>query len=124
MCIRRFFPHVGGYILTFGLIFFAYSTVIGWSYYGEKCVSYLFGDRSVFVYRVIFTLAVLVGSVSSLSIAWGISDVFNALMAIPNLIALLMLSGVIVSETKIFKDVRKKEKSKSRNNVKEVPTNT
>ncbi|MBS4174730.1 sodium:alanine symporter family protein [Bacillus sp. FJAT-49736] len=107
-----FFPHVGGYIVTFGLIFFAYSTVIGWSYYGEKCVSYLLGDRSVFVYRVIFTIAVLIGSVSSLKIVWGISDVFNALMAIPNLIALLMLSKVIVSETRIFKDVRRQEKQK------------
>ncbi|MGV3465619.1 MAG: alanine/glycine:cation symporter family protein, partial [Heyndrickxia sp.] len=106
-----FLPHVGGYIVTFGLIFFAYSTVIGWSYYGEKCVGYLLGDRSVYVYRVIFTLVVLVGSVSSLKIVWGISDVFNALMAIPNLIALLLLSKVIVSETKIFKDVRRKEKS-------------
>ncbi|PKR83015.1 sodium:alanine symporter family protein [Heyndrickxia camelliae] len=105
-----FLPHVGGYIVTFGLIFFAYSTVIGWSYYGEKCVGYLLGDRSVYVYRVIFTLAVLVGSVSSLKIVWGISDVFNALMAIPNLIALLLLSRVIVAETKIFKDVRRKEK--------------
>ncbi|MGE6256419.1 alanine/glycine:cation symporter family protein [Heyndrickxia sporothermodurans] len=107
-----FLPHVGGYIVTFGLIFFAYSTVIGWSYYGEKCVSYLFGDRSVIVYRVIFTAAVLLGSVTSLNIVWGISDVFNALMAIPNLIGLLLLSNVIVSETKIFKDVRRKERMK------------
>lgn len=107
-----FLPHVGGYIVTFGLIFFAYSTVIGWSYYGEKCVSYLLGDRSVIVYRVIFTIAVLVGAGTSLEIVWGISDVFNALMAIPNLIGLLLLSNVIVSETKIFKDVRRKERMK------------
>jgi len=117
-----FLPNVGGYIVTFGLIFFAYSTVIGWSYYGEKCVGYLLGDRSVYVYRVIFTLAVLVGSVSSLKIVWGISDVFNALMAIPNLIALLLLSKVIVSETKIFKDVRRKERSLGA--AKDVTVNT
>lgn len=103
-------PGVGGWVVTLGLIFFAYSTVLGWAYYGEKCFEYLFGTRSIFVYRVIYTTTVLLGAGASLGLVWTISDIFNALMAIPNLIGLLFLSGVVVAETKIFNEVRKKEK--------------
>lgn len=105
-------PGVGGYIVTFGIIFFAFTTVLGWSYYGEKCFGYLFGDHNARYYKIVYVLFVFVGAVSQLDLIWGIADIFNALMAIPNLIALLFLSGVIVSETRKFKEVRLGERLK------------
>ncbi|MBY0123005.1 sodium:alanine symporter family protein [Bacillus sp. S/N-304-OC-R1] len=104
-------PGVGGWIVTIGLIFFAYSTVLGWAYYGEKCFEYLFGYKSIAVYRIIYTITVLLGAVAGLGLVWTIADIFNALMAIPNLIGLLFLSGVVVAETKAFKQIRAKEKA-------------
>lgn len=101
----------GGYCVTFGIILFGYSTIIGWAYYGEKCIQYLFGLESVVIYRVFFTCIILPGSALGLKFVWGIADITNALMAIPNLLALLALSGVIASETKEFLSVLKKEKS-------------
>ncbi|MFV0340263.1 MAG: alanine/glycine:cation symporter family protein [Parachlamydiaceae bacterium] len=92
----------GGYVVTTGLILFAFTTLIGWAYYGEKCVEYLFGERSVPFYRILFTLIVIPGAVLELGIVWKISDIFNGLMAFPNLIALAALSGVVVKETKNF----------------------
>lgn len=105
-----FLPVIGGMIVTFGSIFFAYSTVLGWSYYGEKCFSYLFGDRSIYLYRVAFVLVVFIGAGTALQMVWDIADIFNALMAIPNLIGLLFLSSVIASETKRFQDLRRQER--------------
>lgn len=105
-----FLPVAGGMIVTFGLIFFAYSTMLGWSYYGEKCFSYLFGDRTVYFYRVAFVIVLFIGAGQALELVWDISDVFNGLMAIPNLIGLLLLSGVIASETRRFREVREQEK--------------
>lgn len=105
-----FLPGIGGYIVTFGLIFFAYSTVLGWSYYGEKCFDYLFGERLMYIYRVLFVIAVFFGAGASLDLVWGLADVFNGLMAIPNLIGLLFLSGVIAAETKRFQEIRRQEK--------------
>ncbi|MGM0901843.1 alanine/glycine:cation symporter family protein [Mesobacillus maritimus] len=99
-----------GWIVTIGIIFFAYSTVLGWAYYGEKCFSYLFGDRSILLYRLVYVATVLIGAGMNLGLVWTIADVFNGLMAIPNLIGLLMLSGVVVAETKSFKELREKEK--------------
>ncbi|HEY1082404.1 MAG TPA: sodium:alanine symporter family protein [Prosthecobacter sp.] len=90
----------GHYILVFGLVTFVFSTILGWSYYGEKAAEYLFGTRAVKPYRLLWVAAVLVGSVLPLGIVWDLSDAFNGLMAIPNLISLLVLSRVIVSETK------------------------
>lgn len=101
---------VGSYIVSIGLIFFAASTIIGWAYYGEKCYSYLFGDRTVINYRIVFVLAVFVGSVSSLDLVWSFADIMNALMAIPNLIGLLGLSAVIIAETKIIIRIINSEK--------------
>lgn len=101
-------PGPGGWVVTFGLIFFAYSTILGWCYYGEKCASYLAGERFVPVYRLIYVVSVLLGAGVSLDLVWSISDVFNGLMALPNLIALLLLSGVVVSETKDFLAKRKR----------------
>lgn len=100
----------GGWVVTIGIILFAYSTVLGWAYYGEKCFEYLFGNKSILVYRVIYTLTVLLGAGMNLGLVWTIADIFNALMAIPNLIGLLALSGVVVAETRSFKKLRAKEK--------------
>lgn len=90
----------GEYIVTIGLILFAYSTILGWSYYGEKSIDYLFGIKSVKPYRYLFIVFVLVGAVAELNLVWSLSDVFNGLMAIPNLIGLLILTPVIVKETR------------------------
>ena len=100
----------GGWVVTIGIILFAYSTVLGWAYYGEKCFEYLFGNKSILVYRMIYTLTVLLGAGMNLGLVWTIADIFNALMAIPNLIGLLALSGVVVAEMRSFKKLRAKEK--------------
>lgn len=92
----------GGFIVTTGLIFFAYSTILGWSYYGEKCLEYLFGERSIRPYRVLWIVFVFVGAVARLDVVWFFSDIMNALMAFPNLVALLMLGGVVSLETKNY----------------------
>jgi AGCS family alanine or glycine:cation symporter len=93
-------PYVGPITLTVGLLTFVFSTIIGWSYYGERAMEYLFGKKSIKPYRVAWVLFVFVGSVSALPLVWNFSDMTNALMAIPNLIALLLLNKVIVAETK------------------------
>lgn len=100
----------GGWIVTIGIILFAYSTVLGWAYYGEKCFEYLFGNKSITAYRVVYILTVLVGAGMNLGLVWTIADIFNALMAIPNLIGLIALSGVVVASTKEFKKMREQEK--------------
>lgn len=100
-------PGPGGWIVTIGLIFFAYSTILGWGYYGEKCATYLLGEKYVLHYRIFYVLTVMFGAVLSLDMVWVLADIFNGLMAFPNLIALLALSGVIISETKDFINKRK-----------------
>ncbi|PIE57029.1 MAG: sodium:alanine symporter family protein [Desulfobulbus propionicus] len=92
----------GGYIVTIGIILFAYSTILGWCYYGEKSMEYLFGVKSVMAYRVVFVAVIGVGAVAKLSLVWNISDTLNGLMAVPNLIGLLLLTPVIVQETKSY----------------------
>lgn len=92
----------GAYIVTIGIILFAYSTILGWCYYGEKSIEYLFGVKSVVPYRVVFVLFIGVGAVSKLSLVWNISDTLNGLMAVPNLIGLIMLTPVVVAETKKY----------------------
>lgn len=92
----------GNYIVSIGLILFAFTTVIAWGYYGEKCLEYLFGERSIIFYRVLYTLLVIPAGIAKMEIAWYVADIFNALMIIPNLIALVALSGVVVSETNQF----------------------
>jgi AGCS family alanine or glycine:cation symporter len=90
----------GGWIVSLGLVLFAYSTILGWSYYGEKSLEYLLGERAVRPYRVAFTLFVFVGAViHKLELVWGFADVMNGLMAVPNLIGLIGLAGIVVSET-------------------------
>lgn len=100
----------GGYLVTIGLVLFAFTTLIGWAYYGEKCIEYLFGVRAVPLYRILFTLVVIPGAVLELDIVWKISDVCNGLMAFPNLIGLCALSGVVITETRQFMRVLKKER--------------
>jgi AGCS family alanine or glycine:cation symporter len=92
----------GGIVVTLATILFAYSTLLGWSYYGERAFEFLFGERSVKVYKVLFVSAVLIGAMVELKFAWNFSDLANGLMAIPNLIALLLLSKVISTETKRY----------------------
>jgi AGCS family alanine or glycine:cation symporter len=95
-------PVIGPAVLTVGLLTFVFSTLVGWSYYGEKACEYLLGPRAILPYRWLWVLAVFVGSVLPLPIVWSAADITNALMAIPNLISLLALSGVIVAETREY----------------------
>jgi len=92
----------GGVIVTLSVAFFAFSTIIGWAYYGERNMERLFGRRAVAPYRVAFVLAVFVGAVMELELVWTLADVMNGLMALPNLIGLLLLSGLVARETKAF----------------------
>jgi AGCS family alanine or glycine:cation symporter len=93
---------VGRFIVTIGLLFFSFTTIIGWNYYGERCTEYLFGVKGIKPYRYLFIALVAVGAFLKLDLVWILADIVNALMAIPNLIALLGLSGVIVTETKLY----------------------
>jgi len=96
----KFLPWgVGEFIVTVTLIFFAYSTILGWCYYGEKSIEYLFKEKAVKTYRVIFVIFVAVGAILKLETVWRVSDIMNGLMALPNLVGLIGLSAVIVSET-------------------------
>ena len=95
-------PFVGAPLLSFGLLTFAFSTILGWCYYGESAVEYLKGKRWTYVYRILYIAAVFIGSVASLNIVWNIADCMNALMAIPNLLSLLFLNGVLVHETRKY----------------------
>ena len=95
-------PVVGPAVLTFGLITFAWSTILGWSYYGERAWVYLVGVKSIKPFRFAWTIVVLVGCVAALDVVWNVADTLNACMAFPNLVALLGLSGVIASETKKY----------------------
>ncbi|SDK35238.1 alanine/glycine:cation symporter family protein [Sediminibacillus albus] len=105
-----FLGNTGTYIVAIGIIFFAFSTLVGWSYYGEKCFGYLFSEKAIPYYRLVFVLFVFVGSVAALDVVWGVADVMNGLMAFPNLIGLLGLSGVVAAETKRFLKIAKEEK--------------
>ena len=95
-------PVAGNYIVAFGLILFAFTTVIAWAYYGEKCTEYLLGENFVIPYRIVYTLLIIPGAIFTLETIWAFADTMNALMVIPNMIALLGLSGVIQKETKDF----------------------
>jgi len=96
------FPGVGSYVVTLGLAIFAFTTILGWSFYGEKCVQYLFGYKSVKIFRVLWVLAIPIGALVELKFIWLLSDTLNAFMALPNLIALLLLSPVVIKMTKDY----------------------
>lgn len=95
-------PYVGTPILTFGIITFAFSTILGWSYYGERAMEYLAGRRSIVFYRIIYILLAYAGATMSLALVWNLADIMNALMAVPNLVSLLLLSGVMARETQHY----------------------
>ena len=95
-------PVLGPLILVIGIITFAYSTILGWSYYGERCCEYLFGKRGMLPYKILFIAVIVIGPVLSLDVVWTIANILNALMAVPNLIAVLLLSGVIARETRHY----------------------
>jgi AGCS family alanine or glycine:cation symporter len=93
---------VGSLILSVGLLTFVFSTILGWSYYGEKAVEYLFGLKAVFPYRVAWVGAVMVGSVTRLGAVWAFADIANIMMAVPNLVCLLVLAPVVVDQTRQY----------------------
>ena len=95
-------PYIGTPILIFGMILFAYSTILGWSYYGNRCVTYLFGKRAIRPYQVLYVVVAFLGAIGVGEVVWTVSDITNALMAIPNIIMVLLLSGLIAKETKHY----------------------
>ncbi|MDD6489720.1 MAG: sodium:alanine symporter family protein [Clostridia bacterium] len=95
-------PYIGPIILVVGMITFAYSTILGWSYYGERCCEYLFGKKGLIPYRIIFLAILVVAPLITLDIVWNISDILNALMAIPNIVAVLFLSNEVAADTKHY----------------------
>ncbi len=95
-------PGFGNWVVTFGLVIFAFTTMLGWSVYGERCVEYLFGVKSIMIFRILWVLAVPLGAMVKLGFVWLLADTLNALMAIPNLIALLLLSPVVFKLTKEY----------------------
>lgn len=97
-------PVIGPLILVVGIISFAFSTILGWAYYGERCVEYFAGKKGLIPYRVLYIAVAVIAPVVALDVVWDIADILNALMAIPNLIAVLLLSPVIVKETKKYLD--------------------
>lgn len=97
-------------VVAIGLVLFGYSTIVGWAYYGEKCVEFLAGQRSIRLYRIVFCAFVYLGAVMSIDLVWPLADIMNGLMALPNLIGLLLLSGVIVTESQTFFSLLSQEK--------------
>ncbi|MBD5465175.1 MAG: sodium:alanine symporter family protein [Lachnospiraceae bacterium] len=95
-------PYIGKAILVIGIVSFAFSTILGWAYYGERCAEYLGGRKTLLPYRILYVASVIAAPLITLNLVWDLADTFNALMAIPNLIALLLLSGVIAKETNLY----------------------
>lgn len=95
-------PYLGPIILTLGIVCFAYSTVLGWAYYGERAVEYFSGKKGLIPYRILYIVVAAIAPIVTLDVVWALADILNALMAIPNLIAVLLLSNVISQETKLY----------------------
>ena len=95
-------PYIGTPVLSFGIVTFAFSTILGWTYYSQKAVEYLGGRKVMLAYRIVWIIMIYVGSVVNLSLVWSFADIVNAFMAIPNLVSLLLLSGIIVKETRKY----------------------
>lgn len=110
LAFENVFPY-GGMVVTISLILFGYSTILGWAYYGEKCMEYLFGLRVIKWYRLFFILFLLPGAVLSLQTVWSFANIMNGLMAFPNLLALFGLSAIVVNETRSFDQLLKLERS-------------
>jgi alanine or glycine:cation symporter, AGCS family len=100
----------GDIIVTIGLILFGYTTIVGWSYYGEKCMEFLAGERVLLIYRTFFSLFVFVGAIMSFEMVWPIADIMNGLMALPNLVGLMGLSSVVVIESRSFFSLLERER--------------
>ncbi|HEX2959676.1 MAG TPA: alanine:cation symporter family protein [Chitinispirillaceae bacterium] len=117
-CLASFGP----LILNFGLLTFVFSTILGWSYNGEKGAEYLLGPKVLFPYRFLWIIAVVIGAVVQVLIVWSFADIANALMAVPNLISLLLLSNVIACETKnYFSDEQKSTLHTTEKRLETVP---
>lgn len=95
-------PYIGTPLLSVGIITFAFSTILGWGYYGEKAIEYLAGKKFIRHYRILWVIMVMVGSILNLDLVWTFADLVNALMAIPNLISLIFLSGIMAKETQYY----------------------
>ena len=106
------FPTFGSLLLLVGLVLFAFTTILGWNYYGERCVEYLLGVKAILPYRIIFILLIACGPFLKLEEIWVLADIVNGLMAIPNLIALVALSGIVVAETKAYEKHLQEAKNK------------
>ena len=106
------FPAFGSLLLLVGLVLFAFTTILGWNYYGERCVEYLLGVKAILPYRIIFILLIACGPFLKLEEIWVLADIVNGLMAIPNLIALVALSGIVVAETKAYEKHLQEAKNK------------
>ena len=106
------FPGFGSMLLLVGLVLFAFTTILGWNYYGERCVEYLMGVKAILPYRIIFICLIACGPFLKLEEIWVLADIVNGLMAIPNLIALIALSGVVVAETKAYQKHLAEQKNK------------
>ncbi|QHS24235.1 alanine:cation symporter family protein [Virgibacillus sp. MSP4-1] len=110
----QFLGDTGMYIVTLGVLFFTFSTILGWSYYGERAIGYLTGEGGVRIYRYVFVVFIFIGSITTVDVVFKFSDVMNGLMAFPNLVGLLALSGVVVAETNRFRKVAQKEKEEKK----------
>ena len=105
---------VGGWLVTVGITLFAFSTIIGWEYHGEKAYEYIFGIKPILIYRLIFSAIVFFGATMQLDLVWNLSDIANALMAIPNLICMLLLSGEVARDMKAFQKIMKAEREQEK----------
>ena len=111
MAFKSALGEVGAILVTIGIALFAFSTILGWEYHGEKAFEYIFGTHKYnMAYRIIFSLVVFVGATTTLQVVWNFSDIANALMAIPNLICLLVMRKVIAKEVERFQPILDKEK--------------
>ncbi len=104
LAVSHRLSHIAGKILAIAITLFAFSTVLGWSYYGSKTIEYLFGKSSIIIYKVLYIMFIVIGSSISLNLVWDVSDTFNGLMALPNLIGILLLSGKVVEIIKNYYD--------------------
>ena len=95
-------PTFGPFVLTMGIVTFSFSTILGWSYLGEKALEYIFGRKARYVYRVLWITATFIGSIIAINLVWNLGDTFNALMAFPNILSVLLLTGVVVKETRHY----------------------
>lgn len=116
LAFDQVFPY-GGLVVTISLILFGYTTILGWAYYGEKCMEYIFGIRIIFWYRALFILCLIPGAVLSLKTVWSFANIMNGLMAFPNLIGLFGLSAIVVSETRSFEKLLKFERKEVRDSL-------